>query len=89
MFRPSLGALDVKLQHMVFCTQFYVGGGPESRCVGPVYGLDGAVRRHHPNRPNLLLQAGISLYFTMKMHGQTTLKNTTDVQDEEWLFKKF
>ena len=26
-----------------------MGGGPDSRCVGRVYGLDGAVR-HHPNR---------------------------------------
>jgi len=29
-----------------------MGGGPESRCVGPVCGSDGAVRlsRHHLNR---------------------------------------
>jgi len=27
-----------------------MGGGLESRCVGRVYGADGAVRRHHPNR---------------------------------------
>jgi len=26
-----------------------MGGGPESRCVGRVYGADGAVR-HHPHR---------------------------------------
>ena len=24
--------------------------GPDSRCVGRVYGLDGAVARRHPNR---------------------------------------
>jgi len=29
----------LKLQHMVFCTEFLVGGGLESRCVGRVYGL--------------------------------------------------
>ena len=28
---------------------FWMGGGLESRCVGGVYGLDGAVR-HHQNR---------------------------------------
>ena len=33
---------------------FWIGGGLESRCVGRVYGADGAVRvaRHHPrNKP--------------------------------------
>jgi len=29
---------------------YWMGGGPGSRCVGRVCGLDGAVRRHHPNR---------------------------------------
>jgi len=33
--RPSLGALDVELQHMVFCTEFWMGGGLESRCIAP------------------------------------------------------
>ena len=28
---------------------FWMGGGLESRCVGRVYGADGAVR-HHPHR---------------------------------------
>jgi len=27
-----------------------MGGGLESRCVGRVYGADGAVARHHPHR---------------------------------------
>jgi len=27
-----------------------MGGGPDSRCEGRVYGLDGDVSRHHPNR---------------------------------------
>ena len=38
------GAIDVKLQHMVFCTGFWKGDGLESRCVGRVYGADGALR---------------------------------------------
>jgi hypothetical protein len=43
--RPSSGALDVELQHMVFCTElfFWMGGGLESLCVGRVYGADGAL----------------------------------------------
>jgi len=27
-----------------------MSGGLESRCIGCVYGADGAVRRHHPDR---------------------------------------
>jgi len=42
-----------------------MGGGLESRCVGRVYGADGAVRAH---------QVGISLFFMGKMHGPTNLK---------------
>jgi len=32
-------------------SSFWMGGGLESRCVGRVYGTDGAVRvaRHHPH----------------------------------------
>jgi len=41
-----------------------MGGCLESRCVGRVYGADGAV----------LHQACISHNFMRKMHGQTTLK---------------
>jgi len=43
----------------------WMGGGLESRCLGRVYGADGAVRLH---------QVGISLYFMREMNGQTTLK---------------
>jgi len=31
-----------------------MGGGLESRCVGRVYGADGAVRRHYPHRTQRL-----------------------------------
>jgi len=37
------------MQHMVFCTEFLEGGGLESRCVGRVYGADGALAWHHPH----------------------------------------
>jgi len=41
-----------------------MGGGPESRCVGRVYGLDGAVhgsQDHHPptNSENPMLQLNV------------------------------
>ena len=38
---------------MVFCTEFWIGGGLESLCVGPVYGVDGAERlsRTAPSAP--------------------------------------
>ena len=29
---------------------FWMGGGLESRCIGSVYGADGAGRWHHPHR---------------------------------------
>jgi len=29
---------------------FWMGGGLERRCLGCVYGADGAVARHHPHR---------------------------------------
>ena len=32
-------------------------GGLESRCVGRVYGVDGAVARHHPHRTHDLRRA--------------------------------
>ena len=40
--RRLSGALDVELQHMVFWTEFLKGWCFESRCVGRVYGADGA-----------------------------------------------
>jgi len=35
-----------------YAPSFWIGGGLESRCVGRVYGVDGAVQvtRHHPHR---------------------------------------
>ena len=34
---------------------FWMGGGLESRCVGRVYGADGAVARQHPHRTHSLV----------------------------------
>ena len=36
---------------------FWMGGGLESRCVGRVYGVDGA--RPHPHRNAMLLMMGV------------------------------
>ena len=33
-----------------YAPSFWMGGGLESRCVGRVYGADGAVRWQHPHR---------------------------------------
>jgi len=33
---------------------FCIGGGLESRCMGRVYGADGAVARHRPHRTQRL-----------------------------------
>jgi len=41
--RPSSGVLDVALQHMFSAPNFWMDGGLQSRCVGRVYGADGAV----------------------------------------------
>jgi len=44
----------------------WMGGVPESRCVGRVYGADGAVRlaRHHPHRTHEL-RSGSALKTTI------------------------
>jgi len=41
--RPSSGALDVELQLWFSAPSFWMGCGLENRCVGSVYGADGAV----------------------------------------------
>jgi len=44
-----------------------MGGGPESRCIGRVYDVDGAVAQHHPHCYLLLgarLAAGSSIGLT-------------------------
>jgi len=102
--RPSSGALDVELQHTVFCTQF-VGGWwsweplrrscvrcgwcratttnwvQKTICCNLTSNApdDVRMRPKHVELRKLeqiafLHQVGISLYFMMKMHGQTTLK---------------
>jgi hypothetical protein len=50
-FRPSSGALDPALQHMVFCTQFLVVllvSNPGGCCVVRVYGVVGTARSNAP-----------------------------------------
>ena len=45
-----------------FCApSFWMDGGPESRCVGRVYGVDGAVRRTNTTRQSLARHRTINL----------------------------
>jgi len=58
--RPSSGALDVELQHMVFCApSFWMGGGLESRRLGRVFGADGAPPIQKLGAENHMLQLNI------------------------------
>jgi len=46
--RPSSGALDMLICSIWFSApSFWMGGGLESRCVGRVYGVDGASNFRH------------------------------------------
>jgi len=53
-----------------YAPSFWMSGGLESRCVGRVYGADGAVNGTAPSAPYTRPS------FMRKMHGQTTLKFT-------------
>jgi len=48
--RPSSGALDVKLQHMVFCTQFVDGWSQSHGTIQTVHTTyAAALKTHHPS----------------------------------------
>jgi len=51
---------------------FWVGGGLESRCVGRVYGADGAVRLARPTSPNAIVVVSISWPSACVMRTQVT-----------------
>ena len=61
-----------------FCApRFSMGGGLEVRCVGRVFGADGAVApsaSYTRIQITLLHPVGIPHYFMWKMHGQTILQ---------------
>ena len=54
---------------------FWMGGGLASRCVGRVYGADGAV--HHPHRTHDL-RSGSQDHLKTKLRGFSPRANHTD-----------
>jgi len=64
---------------------FWMGGGLESRCVGRVYGADGAVRvaRHHPHRTHDL-HSGSQDHHPSKNSVQKTIRcnSTSSAPDD-------
>ena len=57
---------------------FWMGGGLESRCIGPVYGVDGAVQRTHD------LRSGCRDHHPSKNSVQKTMccNSTSNVPDD-------
>jgi len=55
----------------------WMGGGLESRCVGRVYGADGAVARHHPHRKHDLRSGSQDHYPSTNSVQKTICCNST------------
>ena len=75
---------------MVFCTEFFgMGGGLESRCVGRVYGADGAVRLQHPHRTHDL-RSGSQDHHTTKNSVQKTIccNSASNAPDDGRMYPK-
>ena len=66
-----------------------MSGDLESRCVGRVYGVDGAVRRHHPHRTHDL-RSGSQDHHPSKNSVQNSIccNSTSDVPDDGRLYPK-
>jgi len=54
-----------------------MGDGLESRCLGRVYGADGAVRRHHPHRIHALRSGSQDHHHSKNSVQKTTCCNST------------
>jgi len=65
------------------------GGGLESRCVGRVYGADGAVRRHH-QQPTHDLRSGSQDHHPSKNSEQKTVccNSTSNAPDDGRMYPK-
>jgi len=65
-----------------------MGGGPDSCCVGRVYGVDGVVR-HHPHRTHDL-RSGSQDYHTSKNSAQKTVRcnSTSNAPDDGRMYPK-
>jgi len=66
-----------------------MGGGLESRCVGRVYGADGAVARHHPHRKHDL-HSGSQDHHPSKNSVQKTIRynSTSNASDNGRIYRK-
>jgi len=60
---------------------FWMGGGLERRCVGRVYGADGAVRPHGTIRIYAKLNLNWSMWCHVKAARNSALSNSTLTQD--------
>jgi len=65
---------------------FWMGGGLESRCVGRVYGADGAVR-HHPHRTHDL-RSGFQDHHPSRNSVQKTPCCTFNAPDDGRMYPK-
>jgi len=67
---------------------FWMGGGPESRCVDRVYGADGAVR-HNPHRTHEL-RSGFQDHHPSKNSVQETIRcnSTSNNPDDGRMYPK-
>ena len=67
---------------------FWMGGGLESRCVGRVYGADGAAR-HHPHRTHHL-RSGSQDHHPSKNSAQKTIccNSTSNASDDGRIYRK-
>jgi len=68
---------------------FWIGGGLESRCVGRVYGSDGAVAWLHPHRTHDL-RSGSQDHHPSKNSAQNTIccNSTSNAPDDGRMYPK-
>jgi len=67
---------------------FWMGGGPDSRCVGRVYGVDGAAQ-HHPHRTHDL-RSGSQDHHPSKNSVRKTIccNSTSNAPDDRRMYPK-
>jgi len=68
--------------------RFWMGGGLESRCVGRVYGADGAVRRHHPHRTHDLRSGFQDHQSTNSVQKTICCNSTSNAPDDGCMYPK-
>jgi len=77
---------------LFFAPSFWMGGGFDSRCVGRVYGADGAVRvaRHQPHRTQDP-SSGSQNHHPSKSSVQKTIRcnSTSNAPDDGRMYPKY